>query len=163
MQQAMDYAASLDIPYVFSSNGKGLQFHDRTGASQTLEQTLLLDEFPDPEDLWKRYQLWKGLVPTQADGAAGLLRRRKLQGAALLSAQCYQCRSQRYRPERGELPGLRGDCLQPVRTLPDFLVDLSHEPSNSWARDTKFRLRRRTQRAHLHGLGVTTREYWGRA
>ena len=67
MQQALGYAATLDIPYVFSSNGKGFQFHDRTGASSTLEQTLLLDEFPGPEDLWKRYQLWKGLAPAQAE------------------------------------------------------------------------------------------------
>lgn len=67
MQQALGYATTLDIPYVFSSNGKGFQFHDRTGASPALEQTLLLDGFPGPEDLWKRYQLWKGLAPAQAD------------------------------------------------------------------------------------------------
>lgn len=67
MQQALDYATTLDIPYVFSSNGKGFQFHDRTGVSPTLEQSLRLDEFPSPEDLWKRYQSWKGLAPTQAD------------------------------------------------------------------------------------------------
>lgn len=66
MQQALGYAATLDIPYVFASNGKGFQFHDRTGASATLEQTLRLDEFPSPEDLWRRYQVWKGLAPTQA-------------------------------------------------------------------------------------------------
>ncbi|MDQ3510996.1 MAG: type I restriction endonuclease, partial [Pseudomonadota bacterium] len=29
MQQALGYAATLDIPFVFSSNGKGFQFHDR--------------------------------------------------------------------------------------------------------------------------------------
>ncbi|PZQ29107.1 MAG: restriction endonuclease [Stenotrophomonas acidaminiphila] len=67
MQQALGYAETLDIPYVFSSNGKGFQFHDRTGASPTLEQTLLLDEFPSPENLWQRYQAWKGLAPAQAE------------------------------------------------------------------------------------------------
>ena len=33
MQQGLDYAATLDIPFVFSSNGDGFVFHDRTGAS----------------------------------------------------------------------------------------------------------------------------------
>jgi len=67
MQQALGYATTLDIPYVFSSNGKAFQFHDRTGASAALEQTLQLNEFPNPEDLWKRYQSWKDLAPAQAD------------------------------------------------------------------------------------------------
>src|SRR5580704_12484911 len=37
MQQALDYAATLDIPFVFSSNGDGFVFHDRTGAHQGSE------------------------------------------------------------------------------------------------------------------------------
>lgn len=32
MQQALDYATTLDIPFVFSSNGHGFVLHDRTGA-----------------------------------------------------------------------------------------------------------------------------------
>jgi type I restriction enzyme R subunit len=36
MQQALD-AATLDIPFVFSSNGDGFVFHDRTGASTPRE------------------------------------------------------------------------------------------------------------------------------
>src|ERR1043166_7140484 len=31
MQQALDYATTLNIPFVFSSNGDGFVFHDRTG------------------------------------------------------------------------------------------------------------------------------------
>ena len=31
MQQALGYAATLDIPFVFSSNGDAFLFHDRTG------------------------------------------------------------------------------------------------------------------------------------
>ncbi len=31
IQQALEYAATLDIPFVFSSNGDGFLFHDRTG------------------------------------------------------------------------------------------------------------------------------------
>ncbi len=60
IQQALDYAETLDIPYVFSSNGAGFVFHDRTGASTRKESTLALDAFPSPADLWARYAAWKG-------------------------------------------------------------------------------------------------------
>ena len=63
MQQALDYAETLNIPFVFTSNGDGFVFHDRTGASAELETTLLLDAFPPPGDLWARYRVWKGLAP----------------------------------------------------------------------------------------------------
>lgn len=61
MQQALDYATTLDIPYVFTSNGDGFVFHDRTGASTPLESNLDLNAFPSPVDLWTRYRSWKGL------------------------------------------------------------------------------------------------------
>ena len=61
MQQALDYAATLDIPYVFTSNGDGFVFHDRTGASTPREANLDLDAFPSPADLWARYRAWRGL------------------------------------------------------------------------------------------------------
>lgn len=61
MQQGLDYAATLDIPFVFSSNGDGFVFHDRTGQSATIETNLGLDGFPSPADLWARYRAWKGL------------------------------------------------------------------------------------------------------
>lgn len=63
MQQALDYALTLDIPFVFSSNGDGFIFHDRTGASAELETTLPLAAFPSPAELWTRYCAWKGLTP----------------------------------------------------------------------------------------------------
>ena len=62
MQQALDYAETLDIPFVFSSNGDGFVFHDRTGTSAEREATLGLDGFPSPGDLWSRYRVWKGLT-----------------------------------------------------------------------------------------------------
>jgi type I restriction enzyme, R subunit len=61
MQQGLEYAATLDIPFVFSSNGDGFVFHDRTGASTAKETDLGLDAFPSPADLWARYAKWKGL------------------------------------------------------------------------------------------------------
>ena len=61
MQQGLEYAATLDIPFVFSSNGDGFVFHDRTGKSASLETSLGLDAFPSPAALWARYRTWKGL------------------------------------------------------------------------------------------------------
>lgn len=65
MQQALDYATTLDIPFVFSSNGHGFVLHDRTGTAAEMETTLALDAFPGPAELWSRYLAWKGLTPAQ--------------------------------------------------------------------------------------------------
>jgi type I restriction enzyme R subunit len=61
IQQGLDYAATLEIPFVFSSNGDGFLFHDRTSGSGTKEVNLGLDAFPSPADLWARYCAWKGI------------------------------------------------------------------------------------------------------
>ena len=61
MQQALDYAETLNIPFVFSSNGDGFVFHDRTGMSASKETELSLSAFPPPADLWARYCVWKGI------------------------------------------------------------------------------------------------------
>ena len=63
MQQALDYAETLNIPFAFASNGDGFVFHDRTGASAPRETNLPLDSFPAPAHLWARYRAWKGLTP----------------------------------------------------------------------------------------------------
>ncbi|PYR00183.1 MAG: restriction endonuclease, partial [Acidobacteria bacterium] len=63
IQQALGYAETLQIPFVFSSNGDGFVFHDRTVTSGTIEQNLQLHEFPPPTTLWARYRVWKGLPP----------------------------------------------------------------------------------------------------
>jgi type I restriction enzyme R subunit len=60
MQQGLDYAETLHIPFVFSSNGDGFVFHDRTGKSAVQEANLGLEAFPSPADLWARYRAWKG-------------------------------------------------------------------------------------------------------
>ena len=52
MQQGLDYAETLNIPFAVSSNGDGFLFHDRTGASAERETTLSLDAFPSPGELW---------------------------------------------------------------------------------------------------------------
>jgi type I restriction enzyme R subunit len=63
MQQALEYAKTLNIPFVFTSNGDGFVFHDRTGTSTQMETNLSLSQFPSPEELWEKYRAWKGLTP----------------------------------------------------------------------------------------------------
>ena len=61
IQQGLDYADILDIPNVYSSNGDGFYEHDKTRSNGTLEKEISLDEFPSPEELWKRYKKYKGI------------------------------------------------------------------------------------------------------
>ncbi len=86
IQQALEYARILDIPCVFSSNGDGFLFHDRSeGVSPDLtgfqnllgltdnpaiEQELPLDQFPSPADLWERYKRYKGIAATEEERIA---------------------------------------------------------------------------------------------
>lgn len=60
MGQALNYAQLLDVPFSFSSNGDGFVFRDATLATGVLEQNLSLEEFPSPQELWRRYCAWKG-------------------------------------------------------------------------------------------------------
>jgi hypothetical protein len=60
MQQALEYAEILNIPFAFASNGDGFVFHDRTGTLPDVESTPL-GGFPSPARLWSIYREWKGL------------------------------------------------------------------------------------------------------
>lgn len=52
LQQAMDYALLLDIPFAFSSNGDEFVEHDfRTG----VQRVLPMDQFPTPDELFNRW------------------------------------------------------------------------------------------------------------
>ena len=64
LSQGIDYAKSLDIPYVYSSNGSGFLERDRLNHT---ENEIALDEFPSPEELWKRYIEKKSFTPEQED------------------------------------------------------------------------------------------------
>ncbi|WP_273777653.1 EcoAI/FtnUII family type I restriction enzme subunit R [Acinetobacter sp. GSS19] len=66
MQQALGYADSLAVPFVFSSNGDAFLFHDHTGLFGAVEQELSLDEFPSPEHLWKLYEQYHGIESEQS-------------------------------------------------------------------------------------------------
>jgi type I restriction enzyme R subunit len=66
-QQALDYARILDIPSVFSSNGDGFLYHDRTATDHNIETELSLDNFPTPEQLWEKYKIYKGIVTDKSE------------------------------------------------------------------------------------------------
>lgn len=66
MGQALNYAQLLDVPFSFSSNGDGFVFRDATLATGVLEQNLSLEEFPSPQELWRRYCAWKGWSAEQS-------------------------------------------------------------------------------------------------
>ncbi len=70
IQQALDYAQILDIPCVFSSNGDGFLFHDRTATDGNIETELDIDSFPSPEQLWERYKKYKGIVTPESEKIA---------------------------------------------------------------------------------------------
>ncbi|MDR5658548.1 DEAD/DEAH box helicase family protein [Serpentinicella sp. ANB-PHB4] len=58
LQQAIDYAKALDVPYVYASNGEGFVEQNLiTGGVKELK----LEEFPSPEALYKRYRIDKGI------------------------------------------------------------------------------------------------------
>lgn len=52
LQQGLSYAETLDIPYVYSSNGSGFLERDRLNHT---EVEISLNEFPSPQELWERY------------------------------------------------------------------------------------------------------------
>jgi len=61
MQQALNYSEMHgDLPFVFSSNGDGFLFHDRTTTDGPVESEISLSEFPSPATLWQHYLSWKG-------------------------------------------------------------------------------------------------------
>lgn len=51
MQQAINYAEMLDVPFAYSSNGDGFVEHDRITGK---EKNISIDEFPTKEELWQR-------------------------------------------------------------------------------------------------------------
>jgi type I restriction enzyme R subunit len=70
IQQALGYANTLDIPCVFSSNGDGFYFHDKTATDGIIEKEIALNEFPSPEELWEKYKKYKGIETEQVEEIA---------------------------------------------------------------------------------------------
>jgi len=67
MQQALEYAEILDIPCVFSSNGDGFLFHDRSVSEGKIEMELDLESFPSPAQLWEKYKRFKGIETPETE------------------------------------------------------------------------------------------------
>lgn len=65
MQQALEYAEILDVPFAYSCNGDAFLEHDRTVTSGTVTREIPLDQFPSPEELWSRYCTAKKLTESQ--------------------------------------------------------------------------------------------------
>jgi len=62
MQQAMVYAQILNVPFAYSSNGRGFVEHDFLTGTET---EIGLDQFPSENQLWSRYLKSKELNSVQ--------------------------------------------------------------------------------------------------
>jgi len=66
MQQALVYADMLQVPFVFSSNGDRVLFHNKINTDGILERELEFDEMPSPEALWRLWSDHQGFTENQA-------------------------------------------------------------------------------------------------
>jgi len=64
MQQALDYADVLDVPFAYSSNGNGFIEHDRIAGQ---EREISLSKFPSPQTLWDRYKNHKNYTEKEEE------------------------------------------------------------------------------------------------
>ncbi len=53
LQQAMEYAQMMDVPFAYSSNGEGFAEHDFLTGN---ERMLSMEDFPTQEELYQRYK-----------------------------------------------------------------------------------------------------------
>ncbi len=61
MEQALNYAEILNIPFVFTSNGDGFVFYDKTNTTDDVQTEIPLEQFPSPRSLWEKYKAYKGV------------------------------------------------------------------------------------------------------
>ncbi|MDZ7922592.1 MAG: type I restriction endonuclease [Marinagarivorans sp.] len=103
IQQGLDYARLLDVPFVFASNGDGFIFHDKTSTG-LIESEINLTEFPTPAQLWQKFCIWKGYTQAQlpiitqdyySDGSDKAPRYYQLQAVNKTIAVCLLKRSPR--------------------------------------------------------------------
>ena len=59
MQQAIEYAKTLDLPFAYSTNGTAFLEHDMLTGN---EREISMDDFPSPDDLWYRYKVAKNIT-----------------------------------------------------------------------------------------------------
>ncbi|HLP87288.1 MAG TPA: DEAD/DEAH box helicase family protein [Nostocaceae cyanobacterium] len=61
MQQAIATGEIIKVPFIFSSNGDAFLMHDTTVTQGPREVEIPLDQFPTPQELWRKYCDWKGI------------------------------------------------------------------------------------------------------
>lgn len=62
LQQAIGYAAILEVPSAFSSNGDAFASHnDVAEPGEDIETEFPLEQFPSPDVIWKRYKKKHGI------------------------------------------------------------------------------------------------------
>ena len=87
LQQAMDYAQMLDVPFAYSSNGDGFCEHDfLTGQ----ERQLALDEFPSPEELIARFKQGANEGSGLSDAEQAMIRQPYYSGMNVYPPRYYQ-------------------------------------------------------------------------
>lgn len=63
LQQAIGYAAILEVPSAFSSNGDGFGSHNTVPENgEDIETEFPMSQFPSPDIIWKRYKKKHGIV-----------------------------------------------------------------------------------------------------
>ena len=74
MQQALDYAETLDIPVAIASNGDEfvIQYRKNCGQIDSNGKTLIteqadLDHFPTPDELWENYKNYNKLETKESE------------------------------------------------------------------------------------------------
>lgn len=65
MQQALEYAELIDVPFSFSSNGDAFLFHNSIAEDGIIEKEISLAAFPSPDDLWRYYCQSKSIDDNQ--------------------------------------------------------------------------------------------------
>ncbi|MFM7438641.1 MAG: type I restriction endonuclease [Snowella sp.] len=65
MQQALGYAEMLEVPFVFSSNGDRLLFHNKINTDGIIERELEFEAMPSPDALWRWWSDHQGLTEDQ--------------------------------------------------------------------------------------------------
>ncbi|MBF0229272.1 MAG: DEAD/DEAH box helicase family protein [Desulfamplus sp.] len=66
MQQALNYAEMIQVPFIFSSNGDGFLFHNKLKTAGQVENEITMEDFPSPEQLWQMWAAYKGINTEQS-------------------------------------------------------------------------------------------------
>ena len=67
MQQALEYAGTLDIPAAISINGDGFVIQYRKNCGNVVTENVDLDHFPTPDELWECYKKYNGIKTKEAE------------------------------------------------------------------------------------------------